>query len=267
MSSLTLLRELAQRRALVLALTRRALLVRYRGTALGLLWSLVHPLALCAVYALVFGSFVGVGEVVRPGLGGTGYAAFLCAGLLPWLWFSQTISIAATSILGDAPFVRQAAFSPAIPAVVASLAGLVQFLIALPVLAGALLLLGVRPGPWLAALPLAVLLQWLLTLGLGLGLSALCVRFRDTAQVLQAVLPVWFLLTPVLYPAERLPEAVAWLRLVNPLAPLSESFQAALLSTGPPPAALAVSAGWAVLSLGVGAAVLERLRDRIPEEL
>lgn len=257
-----LLHEIARQRALVVCLTRRALIARYRGTALGLLWSLLHPLVQCGVYALVFGWFVRVEE------GGAAYAAFLCAGLVPWLWFSQTLSIATTSILSEAPFIRQAAFSPALPALVASLAGLVHFLLALPALGLVLLLLGVAPGPWLLLLPLPVALLALLGLGLGLGLSALCVRYRDTAQVLQAGLPVWFLLTPVIYPAERLPGAFAWLRLLNPVAPLAEAFQASLLGRAPPaPAGLLISAAAALLALVLGAGLLEVLRERIPEEL
>lgn len=255
-----LARELAGRRALIWALTRRSLIARYRGTGLGFLWSFLHPALTFAVYVLVFRVYVRI-EV-------EGYAAFLCAGLLPWTWFAQAVAIGTTSILGDAPFVRQPTFSPALSPLVTCLATGVHFACGLPILLGVLLLLGAPLTPWLLLLPLLALVQLGLCYGVCLWTAPLTVRYRDLAQLVQAGLPLLFFLTPVVYPAEMVPAPWSRLLLLNPLAPLIGSYQRVLFSgLAPDPAGLAVAVVAALLLLASGSAVHARLRERIPEEL
>lgn len=256
---LGIVQEWLERRVLVGALVRRALIARYRGTSLGFLWSFLHPAVLFGAYALVFGVYVRV-DVER-------YPAFLCAGLLPWTWFAQAVAIGTTSILGDAPFVRQGAFSPAVSPLVVALSTFVNFVLGLPVLVLALLLLGAPPTPWLALAPVVAAIQLLFVTGVSLGLGALCVRFRDTVQLVQSTLPILFLLTPVAYPAALVPEPWAWGVRLNPLAHLVQAWQAVLLGRPPEPVGLAVAAACGLLACLVGAWTLEALRDRIPEEL
>jgi ABC-type polysaccharide/polyol phosphate export permease len=136
------------------------------------------------------------------------------------------------------------------------------------VLLGLLVALGVRPTPWLALLPLVIGLQFLLLLGLSLGVAALSVRYRDTIQLVQALLPLWFFLTPVVYPVQAVPAGWAWLLQLNPLAHLARAWQALLYEGRPPePLGLLAALGFALGALVAGAAVFEALRERIPEEL
>ncbi len=255
-----LLREYWDQRTLVWVLTRRQLIARYRGTALGFLWTFLHPLLLFAVYALVFGVFVRV-DLER-------YPAFLLAGLLPWTWFAQGLAIGTTATLADGPWIRQAAFSPAIPPLVIALSALINFVLELPVVLGILLALGVRPGPSLALLPLVAALQFAFGLGLSLATSALAVRYRDTIQLLQALLPIWFFLTPVIYPLTQVPPRYVWLLDLNPMTHLAVAYQSVLYAGElPSPGRLAAAGACAVAAVVAGSAVLNRLRDRIPEEL
>jgi lipopolysaccharide transport system permease protein len=254
-----ILREWLERRVLVAALVRRALIARYRGTSLGFLWTFLHPAMLFAAYALVFGVYVRV-DVER-------YPAFLCAGLLPWTWFAQAAAIGTTSVLADAPFVRQGAFSPALSPLVTSLSTCVNFLLGLPVLVLALALLGAPPTRWLALAPLVGAIQLLFITGVSLGLGALCVRFRDTIQLVQSTLPILFLLTPVAYPAAMVPGRWSWAVELNPLAHLVGAWQAVLLGRPPEPRALLLALAAALVACVGGAWTLEALRDRIPEEL
>jgi ABC-type polysaccharide/polyol phosphate export permease len=257
---LALLKEYWEQRTLVWVLTRRSLIGRYRGTAMGFLWTFVHPLLLFSVYALVFGVFVRL-EVED-------YPAFLLSGLLPWTWFASCLAIGSTATLGDAGWIRQAAFSPAIPPLVTCLATLINFLLELPVLVGILLALGRPLSGWALALPLVVGVQFVLLLGLTLACSALSVRYRDVVQLVQAVLPMWFFMTPVVYPLDFVPEGFRWLLALNPMAHLVEAYQA-LLFRGLPPALhhMGIAAGGALVAFALGAMVLASLRDRIPEEL
>jgi ABC-type polysaccharide/polyol phosphate export permease len=260
-----LLSELYRFRALTWALARRDLLARYRGTALGFGWSLLHPLLYLGAYALVFGRVAPIG-VER-------YPAFLFAGLLPWSWFSSCLLIGSTSILADAPLVKRAAFPSSIPAFVVSIATGANFLLALPVLFLVLALTGTRPNVAALAIPLLVVLQFLLQLGLATALSALTVRFRDVAQLAQASMPLLFILTPVVYPAAlvstRLPGAAATVALwANPAALIARSWQRVLYEGAFPEALVLLAlAAHAAVALALGHVVLEKLRDRIPEEL
>jgi len=253
--------ELLRYRSLVWALARRDLVARYRGTVLGFGWTLLQPLVYLAAYSLVFG------RVARLGI--ANYPAFLFSGLLPWTWFSSNVLIGTTSILADAPLVKRAAFPASIPPLVVTLASLANFLLALPVLAGVLLVSGVRPTGALVAVPLIILLQLGLAAGLSTGLAALAVRFRDVAQLTQAVAPLAFILTPIAYPPASLEEIAGPAALyANPLALLARSWQRALFQGELPlPLDLAALGGHVLLALVLGSLVLERLRDRIPEEL
>ncbi len=252
--------ELWRHRALVWALARRDLVARYRGTALGFLWTFLHPLLYLGVYSLVFDHVAPVG-VER-------YPAFLFAGLLPWTWFSSSLLVSTTSILADAPLVKRAAFPASVPSAVVATGSLVNFLLGLPVLFLVLAFEGVRPTAWVLALPVPIALQFLLGLGLGLGVSALTVRFRDVGQLAAALMPLAFFLTPIVYPAERFPREAAAFLWINPLALLTQSYRSILIDgAAPDPRAVVALAGAAALALVAGAAVLERLRDRIPEEL
>ncbi|MCA8922819.1 MAG: ABC transporter permease [Planctomycetes bacterium] len=254
-----LLRDYASRWALLRVLTRRELVARYRGTALGFGWSLFQPAFTLVVYALVFGVFVQVG-VER-------YPAFLCAGLVPWTWFAQSTAMGTTSILGHAPFLKQGSMSPAIPPGVIALATAVNFFLTLPLVVGLIWLLGEPPGVSLAFLPVLIAIQGLLCWGLALCLGVLCVRYRDLAQLVQTLLPLAFVLTPVLYPAERVPASFAWVLAINPLAPLVEGYQRAFLGRGAPPLGVLIPLALGVGCVVVGAWLSERSRDRIAEEL
>lgn len=257
--------ELYRHRALAWTLARRDLVARYRGTVVGFGWTLLHPLVYLVAYALVFGRVAQLG-VDR-------YPAFLFSGLLPWTWFSSSVLVGATSILADAPLVKRAAFPASVPPLVVALASLANFLLALPVLLAVLLATGTRPAPAILLLPVVIALQFALGLGLATGLAALTVRYRDVAQLSQAVLPLAFILTPIAYPSglavERLGEPLGTLATwANPLALLARSYQRVLWEgRAPEPLALGLLAVAALAALLAGSWTLERLRDRIPEEL
>lgn len=256
----SLIREYWGRRALLVVLTRRTLIARYRGTSLGFLWTFLHPLMLFAVYAVVFGIVVRV-EVPN-------YSAFLLAGLLPWTWFAQGIAVATTSVLADAPWIQQASFSPAVPPLVSNLAGLVNFLFGLVVLLIILALLGVTPTIWLLALPVVIGLQFLFLSGISLATASISVRYRDSVNLVQSLLPMWFFLTPVVYPASMVPDQYRWLLDLNPMTHLIGAYQAILFDgRAPEPLGLGIVFVWGVAAVWIGNRIYVALRDRIPEEL
>jgi len=257
--------ELARFRSLLATLTARELKARYRGSVLGFFWSLLNPLLLLAVYGFVFG------YILNPRLGDVEpYAVFLVTGLFPWIWFSGSLLEGAGSLLANAGLIRKAAFPAEVLPAVSVASHLVHFLLALPIVAGALVVgryLGHPVGGWGALLlPAVVLLQLPLVAGLALGLAALAAHFKDVRDILSNLLTLLFFSTPIIYPLEAVPE---WMRSavrVNPLTPFTLAYQDTLFRGVVPEAslwlqmALVSLVGWAA-----GSWLFGRLKETVVE--
>ena len=255
-------------RGLLGTLVARELKARYRGSALGFLWSLLNPLLLLGVYSFVFGYvFVqGRAELVDP------YALFLITGLFPWVWVSSSLLEGTISLSANAGLIRKAVFPVDLLPVVPVLANLANFLFALPVIAGALLFgaaTGHDVGGWTALLlPLIVVLQLPLVSGLALGLAALNVHFKDVRDLLINVLQLLFFMTPILYPVEwvSFPALSAVIRWANPFTPFVLAYQSVLFRGTPPDAAIWLHmAAWSALAWVLGAGLFSRLRSSLVE--
>ncbi len=254
-----------RQRALVVALTRRELVARYRGGFLGFLWSLLNPLLLLLVYATVFRLVFEPRADVRP------YALFLFGGVLVWGFVSSALLDAAETFRTNAPLLRKTTVSPEVFPAVAVGARLAHLLLALPVLAGAVVLaafLGkVEPGPAALAFPFVLLLLTATVLGLALAISSLAVHFGDVRDLVANLLTLAFFLTPILYPVEAVPERFRPLLRLNPFSSYFAAVHDSVFSFRPVPVVEWVwMTGMAALSLLLGCALFERLRDSIAEE-
>lgn len=258
-------RELFAQRALLAALTARDIKARYRGSALGFLWSLANPLLLLAVYSFVFGVVLEQRALTRP------YVLFLLCGLFPWIWFAGSLNEGTVSLLANSGLIRRAVFPVELLPMVPVLAHLAHFLLALPVLAAALgvgRLLGHPVGGWSClALPFVVALQLPLNGGLALGLAALHVHFKDVRDLLANLLALLFFLTPILYPLDAfdLP-ALFWIVRVSPMTPFVLAYQELLFAGRfPGPGLWAQMAAAAALAWTLGAGLFSRLRETLVE--
>lgn len=263
------LADLLRHRALVSVLVGRELKARYRGSVLGFLWSLVNPLLLLTVYAVVF-------QYVLPSRSATSspYVVFLFSGLLPWNWLASALNDAASSLVVSGGLLKKILFPAEVLPLVSVLSQGLHFVLALPVLFAALGLgaAGVF-GPRVAVgwpllqLPGLVLLQALLLAGLGLFLAGLTVHFRDVRDLLATAITMWFFGTPVLYatadiPSDRLRALLEW----NPATPLFEAWHDALFrARWIAPSRWALLAGVAVAAFLAGWAFFDRLRDSYAE--
>ena len=259
------LARILRQRALVLALARRELNARYRGSALGFFWSLANPLLLLAVYATVFRYVFAPRADVRP------YALFLFGGVLVWGFVSAALADAAETFRVNGPLLRKTTAAPEVFPAVAVAARFSHLVLALPVLAAAIVYEAWRgtasPGPAVLQLPVVLLLLAAAVLGLALLISALAVHFGDVRDLTTNVLTLAFFLTPVLYPAEAVPERFRGLLRLNPFAAFFSGLHDAVFFFRPIAGSdWAWMAGVAVLLLLAGSAVFERLRDSIAEE-
>src|SRR5262244_3668505 len=170
-----------RQRALILALTRRELVARYRGGVLGYFWSLANPLLLLLVYATVFRLVFTPRADVRP------YALFLFAGVLAWGFVSGALLDAAETFRSNGPLLRKTTVAPEVFPAAAVGARLAHFLLALPVIAAAILFAAARGSVRLSSavleFPAVLALLVLAVFGAALGLSALAVHFGDVRDI------------------------------------------------------------------------------------
>ena len=260
------LRKLLRYRALIQALVARELKARYRGSVLGFFWSFINPLLLLLIYTFVFTVvLVGIRPVdIEP------YAVFLFCGLLPWTWFSSSLLDASGVLIAGGNLIKKVLFPAEILPIVMVLANMVHFLLGLPILGAFLLYYGVPLRlAELVWFPLVVVVQLLLTLGVGLIASALTVHFRDLKDILSNLLTFWFFATPIIYPMSMIPPGGKVFMNLNPFTHLAVSYQEILFYDGP-------YGHWKwLLALGVGATGLffvgyflfDRLRDSFAEEV
>jgi ABC-type polysaccharide/polyol phosphate export permease len=242
----------------------RELRARYRGSLLGVFWSLINPLLLLLIYTFVF-------TVVMPGARGNGlepFAVFMFCGILPWSWFSSSLLESANVLVSGGNLIRKVLFPAEVLPIVTVLSGMVNFCLGLP---GAFLLYYRVPvsGTDLLLLPLLVALQALMTVGLALIASSLTVLFRDVRDLLASALTLWFFATPIIYPISTAPGRVQRLLRLNPMTPIVESYQEILFHDGPYDswATLLTVAGFSVVVFLVGYFVFNRLRDVLVEEV
>jgi len=259
------LRHLTRYRGLVQSLVARELKARYRGSVLGFFWSFINPLLLLLTYTFVF-SFV----LPRGASNLEPYALFLFCGILPWTWFSSSLSESANVLMVGGNLIKKVLFPAEVLPLVTVLANMVHFFLGLPIL---IIFLVYYRAPLqvseLVWFPVVVFVQLLLTLGLALILSALTVHFRDLKDILANLLTFWFFATPIIYPMSQAPSMARNLLNLNPFAHLAISYQEILFYPGP-------FGHWkwlfalGVASVGLfllGYFIFDRLRDSFAEEV
>lgn len=247
-------------RVLIQSLVARQVRARYRGSALGFLWTFLNPLLLMLVYSLVFRVYMRFDM--------EDYGAFLFAGLLPWIWLSSSLSEAVGSIVSSGNLITRAMFPPEVLPIVSVLSSGANFLFSLPVLFLIYLAYGVPIGLAVIALPLVVAVQLVLTLGLALGLSALNVQYRDVQHLLSNLLVFWFFLCPIIYPLSKVPEGLRVLTLANGMGALVAAYQDVLFhGRFPSWPHLALAAAGSIAVLLAGDAIFRRRREGFAELL
>jgi lipopolysaccharide transport system permease protein len=221
--------ELVHYRELLKNLVLRDLKVRYKNSALGILWSMLNPLLMTLVFTVVFTIMIPGGNRQE------NFPVFFMCGFLPWSFFSSSVASATGSIVANSNLIKKVYFPREILPLSDVLSNLVHFLIALIVLFGMLFVFGMGITWAVLMLPLIILAQVFFVAGMAFLLSAANVFYRDTEHILSVVLQAWFFLTPIFYPITVLPESQnilgmsvnvqLWARRLNPMASLIASYR------------------------------------------
>ena len=260
--------DLLRYRELFANLFRRNFHARYRGSVLGIAWSLVNPLALMAVYLVVFGVLLRQQSIPH-------YWLFLLAGLASWIFFATSLQAGARSLVDSAELIKKVRFPRQLVAFAVVATQLVTFalMFAILIVLSLVFVPGARSTVWVA-IPLAFLLVCVVA-GLSLVVACLNVLFRDVEHLLAAVLLPWFFLTPILWSFTFLPsgaqghhkllDALRWGNFVTP--PIVAVRDPIWLGHLPRAADVVYLAVVAVAALAAGSYFFRRVDDRIAVEL
>jgi lipopolysaccharide transport system permease protein len=256
------LRDIWVYRELLVFLTWRELKVRYQQTLLGASWAIIQPVMTMLVFSAIFGG------IARISSDGVPYPIFSYTALLPWGLFSKALSDAGRSMVMNRNMITKIYFPRLIIPMASVLSGLVDFFVSFVVLIGMMFYYRIYPTPAIWTLPLFLILTIITALGVGLWLSALNVLYRDVGHVLPFLTQFWMFITPVVYPASKIPAKWQLIYALNPMTGVVEGFRWALLGTsGAPGSMIAVSSCIAILLLVGGLFYFKRMERTFADEI
>lgn len=256
------LKELWGARELLAFLVWRDLRLRYTQTVLGLVWAVVKPLSVVAIFSLVFGWLVQLPSDGFP------YPIFAYCALLPWQLFSHTLVGVSACLVANQNLLTKVYFPRLVLPFSTLVMGWLDFLIALTVLIGMVLYYHVPLTGNLWVAPLFVLLASMTAMGVGLWLSVLNVRYRDVGHMLPFLIQGWLFATPVIYPSSLVPDSWRIVMGLNPLVSVVDGMRWAILGSASPPVSMvALSVGVAALLFLSGMYWFRRTEQTFADEV
>lgn len=253
------LAELWEYRELLYFLTWRDIKVRYKQTAIGILWVLLQPLLTTVIFTVIFSAFARFDTVSIP------YPVFALSGLIIWLFVHGSVTMAALSFVNNPTFVTKVYFPRLIVPVAASVAGAFDLIFSLLILAVMLVWYGIVPGAAMLLGPFFVSLGVLLSVAVGTLFSALNVRFRDVKFALPFILQVWMIASPLFYPASLVAENWRYIYAINPMVGIVEGFRSSIFGTPFDWALIGISCASLVVLLVFSFFVFRWLEDKFAD--
>lgn len=212
------IKELYDYREMIFSLIKRELRGKYQASVLGFLWTLINPLMQMVVYIIVF-SFI-----LKSGI--KNFPIFLFVGLVPWNFFSISITSGATCVVNQENLIKKIYFPRVILPISYVTSMFINMLLTFIVIFIVLVLSGYGINiKAVAMLPLIMLIEYILALGICMLTSALAVYFRDLEYIMGIVTMAWMYLTPILYTAEIVPDSIRVIFNLNPMTPIIEAYQ------------------------------------------
>ena len=226
------LKELWNYRELLYFFVWRDVKIRYKQTAIGVVWVILQPMLTMLVFTLFFGKLAKMPSMGLP------YPVFYFAAVVPWMYFSSALLSATNVVVENQRVITKVFFPRLILPFSSVIAGLVDFAIGFVVLMIFTFAYGIRPTFATLLLPFFLLLAVLTALGVGLWLSALNALYRDVRYLMPFIIQFWLLASPVAYPSSMVPERYRWLYGLNPMAGVIDGFRWAITGRGQAPSAV-----------------------------
>ena len=191
---------------------------KYKNSALGVIWTFLNPLLQLLVYALIFPLILKTTQEY--------YVIFVCVGLIPWTFFTTSVSQSAWTIIANGNIVKKVYFPREILPISIVTSGMVNFLISTIIIVAFCLIYGLGLTKYVVFFPIILIIQYVFQLGLSFILSAATVYFRDLEHFIQIVLQVLFYATPIVYAGDTIPEAFRFIINLNPMAHIINGYRA-----------------------------------------
>lgn len=253
-------KELYDYRQLLKSNVSKEIRGKYKGSFLGVLWSFVNPLLMTLVYAIVFPFIL---RSTQPH-----YVTFVVIGVLPWTWFTNVISQGTNTIVVNGGIIKKVYFPREILPISIVTSGLINFLISCIIIAIFLICSGIGFSFYILLLPLIVLIQYILMLGLIFITSAIDVFVRDAEYIIAFLVSMLFYATPILYSSDLFPAKFSWILNLNPLTTIINSYRDIFYyQTMPNLKALGIVFLVSVLILIMGYKIFGKLKKGFAEEL
>lgn len=255
------LKEIYAYREMIFSLVKRDLKGRYKGSALGFLWTFLNPLFQLAVYTMVFSI------IMRMGI--KDYYLFLFVALIPWIFFSTSLSGGASCIMTQQDMVKKIYFPREVLPISYVTSQFINMLLSFIVIFVVLIFAGYRLNLLaILCLPVVMVVEYILALGLTMIMCALTVYLRDLEYVLGIITMAWQFLTPIMYSMDYVPEKYRWVFSLNPMTYVIVAYRDILYYGKVPELKNLLSAiVIGIIALVIGWLVFERLQKHFVEEL
>lgn len=255
------MKEIYAYREMIFSLVRRDLNGRYKGSVLGFLWTFINPLLQLGVYTLVFSN------IMRSGI--EDYYLFLFVALVPWIFFSTCVSGGSSCIWAQQDMVKKIYFPREVLPLSFVTSQFVNMLLSLLVVLGVLLVSGKGISfEAMLFLPLIMIIEYILALGMTMISSSITVYLRDVEYLLSIVTMAWQFLTPVMYSIEQVPEEIKFAFQLNPMTPIIIAYRDILYYKKVPEINTLIHAViLGIILLIIGCVIFSRLKKHFVEEL
>ena len=248
--------ELWEYRELLYFLAWRDIKIRYKQTALGAAWAIIQPFFTMVIFSIFFGRLAGIPS------DGVPYPIFSFAALVPWTFFANSLNQSSNSLVNSANLIQKVYFPRLAVPIASVFSGMVDFVLAFIVLLGMMLYYGMLPTINVVWLPAFCLLAFVTSLGVGLWLSAMNVRFRDVRYTVPFLVQFWMFATPIAYPSSLLSEPWRTLYGLNPMVGVIEGFRWGLLGTNTAPGGIIIISSLMAMAILVGGAFYFRRAEK-----
>ena len=254
-------KELWQYREMIISLVKRDLKSRYKGSVLGFFWMLLNPLLQLCVYTIVFSTIMRM-DIEK-------FYLFLFVALVPWLFFSTCLSAGTTVIFSQQDMVKKIYFPREVLPISFTLSQFINMLLSFIVIFVVVFISGVKiPVQALLYLPLIMIIEFVLALGITFLVSALTVYFRDLEHIMGIVSMAWMYMTPVIYPVDMVPEQFITLFYLNPMTSITIAYRDILYYGKVPEMETLLNASiLGVVVLVIGRLLFSRMQRGFAEEL
>lgn len=252
--------EIFNYREMLYNLVKKDLRTRYKGSVLGFLWTFINPLLQLVVYSAVFSVIMRVNV--------ENYSIYLFVALIPWLFFASSIQVSCSSIIANKDLIKKVYFPRIIIPLSVASSAFMNMVFSMVVVFIALEFSGIGFSWNLVFLPVIMILEWFMVIGLCMTFSALNVYFRDLEHILSIIIMAWFYLTPIVYTMDMIPQKLLFLFKLNPMTSIIESYRDVLYYQRVPNfSSMGINIAYGVVFLLVGFILFQYLQKNFAEEL